>query len=331
MDLIKKAKQFVDAGYSVIPVNSTKNPAIPQWGIFQVRAMTHEEIEKYFKGAWGIALLCGGEWGVVGLDFDLKYDLTNTLFDRYKEKVPNSLLKKMYVQTTKNQGYHLAFKAPASRLTGNKKLASRGTTAYERDNTYRQAFDCPSTRDMATKIAHNDKSRVLIETRSGSPTTAGGYILIAPTQGYTKVFGKINTITEDEYDLLMDVATSFNEVIDFSDRNPSEFGGDWEKNPIDDYNERGDIVQVLLDNGWTITNPNWETDRNVRLKRPGQTHSASSALFDNQRRIFVCFSTSCEFDPNEGYSAFGTYAMLEHDNNFTNAFKQLVVEGYGKR
>src|SRR5690606_5045467 len=150
----------------------TKQPAISRWGVFQITAMTNEEVEKYFKDCWGIALLCGGKWRVVGLDFDLKYDLTGTLFNRFKKELPKELLKKMYVQTTMNKGYHFVFRAPNTRLRGNQKLASRATTPYERDETYRDAFDDPKTRDKATKIAHGDKSRVLIETRSGTKEVA---------------------------------------------------------------------------------------------------------------------------------------------------------------
>ena len=190
MNFIDTAKAYIKQGFSVIPVNSRKNPSIPKWGLYQVRPMTDSEIEKYFKDCYGIALLCGGKSRVVAIDFDLKYDLTGTLFNRYKELVPNKLLKKMYVQTTMNGGYHFVFKAPKSKLFGNEKLASRGTTPYERDKTYKAAFRDPETRDKATKVAYNDKSRVLIETRSGNEKAAGGYVLVYPTVGYKKCIWK---------------------------------------------------------------------------------------------------------------------------------------------
>lgn len=326
MDYRKQAKQFIDAGFSVIPVNETKQPAISRWGVFQITVMTNEEVDKHFKDCWGIALLCGGPWRVVALDFDLKYDLTETLFDRYKKEIPKELLKKMYVQTTMNKGYHFAFRAPATRLRGNEKLASRSTTAYERDQTYRDAFDDPNTRDKATKIANNDRSRVIVETRSGSKDVAGGYILVSPTPNYNKVYGKIQEITEEEYDLLMDTAKRFNEVRDLQKDKKANDNIDWEITPIDHYNEEGDIVQTLLDNGWGVVD---ETNKNIRFKRPGQTHSNSSAWFDKGRRTFVCYSTSCEFDTSKGYSPFGVYALLEHDNDFSSAYHALVNLEYG--
>ena len=71
---IDLAKQYSQAGYSVIPVTSEKIPAIKDWSQFQQRPMTALECENNFKNCWGIALLCGGKMGVCGLDFDLKYD-----------------------------------------------------------------------------------------------------------------------------------------------------------------------------------------------------------------------------------------------------------------
>lgn len=321
------AKQYIEAGYSVIPVNETKNPAIPMWGKYQVRSMSLEEVEKYFKKCWGIALVCGGPWKVVALDFDLKYDLTGTLFDRYKKDIPKELLKKMFVQTTMNGGYHFAFTAPSTRLRGNEKLASRRTTAYERDKTYREAFDDPAERDMATKIAYNDKSKVLIETRSGTDAVGGGYIVISPTPGYKKVWGKIQSISEEEYDVLDTVARKYNEVKELQVNNRSYDNTEWELDPIDHYNKEGDVVQILLDNGWKIVEGG--SSKVERFKRPGQTHSASSALFNKDSRILTCYSTSCEFETTKGYSPFGVYAMLEQDNDFTRAYRVIVGMGYG--
>jgi len=212
MSLTKVAKKFIDQGYSVIPCGENKTPLIPNWGKFQIKPMTKVQADQYFTKAKYIGLLTGGDTRVVCFDFDLKYDLTGFLWERFKESVPNKILKKMYVQTTKNGGYHLAFIAPESRLFGNQKLSSRYTTAYEQHESYMHAFNNPDTRDKALKIGLNDKSRVLIETRSGTPKVRGGYFLIAPSPGYTKLNGKLTEITEDEYDILDEAARSFNEV-----------------------------------------------------------------------------------------------------------------------
>ena len=130
-DFVKLAKAYSKAGYSVIPVTSTKIPTIREWRQYQNKPMTTEECEKYFKGAYGMALICGGANNITALDFDLKYDFSGDLIDRYKAKIPKSLLKKMFVQKTQSGGYHFVFSCPHI-LEGNQKLASRFTTADDK-------------------------------------------------------------------------------------------------------------------------------------------------------------------------------------------------------
>ena len=97
---IELAKAYVKAGYSVIPVNSTKSPSIAGWGKYQMTKPTEEECEKMFENAWGLALLTGGEGRIWLLDIDAKYDMSGTLWDDLKKAIPKSILEKAYVQST---------------------------------------------------------------------------------------------------------------------------------------------------------------------------------------------------------------------------------------
>ena len=324
-DYREVARKYKESGFTVIPVTPRKNPTLHKWGIWQTRQMTDNEIDKHFKNCWGIALLTGNESAVICLDFDLKYCLRGDTMERYKELIPNYLLKKMYVQETMNGGIHFAFRVPENCLGNNAKLAARGTTAYERHQTYIDAFNSEDTREKATKIANNDRSRIIIETRD-----SGGYFLISPTPGYKRVYGKINLISEEEYNLLINAAISLNEVRDLyiKDKNYKFAEDEWKVNPFDDYNLNADVVQLLVDNGWEII---FETPRNVRFKRPGGAHSASSALFDKESRIFNVFSTSTSFDVNRGYNAVGVYAELECDNDMSLCFARLIELEYGTK
>jgi hypothetical protein len=326
--ILSRAKSLLKKGYSVIPVNSTKQPAIPNWGKYQVQPMSLEEAEVLFKSAWGIGLLCGGKSRVVALDADMKYDLSGDTWERFKKEVPNKLLSKCLCQTTKNKGYHLIFKAPVTRLFSNEKLASRHTTAYEKHKTYMEAYDNPETRDKALNIASQDKSRVLFETRSGSEAVAKGFVLIDPSPGYKVIYGNIQELSEEEYDTIMTVARSFNEVVS-QDSLPKKIRekGNWEVNPFDHYNEDGDVVQLLIDYGWEVIS---EYKNSIRFKRPGQTHSKSSALFDSNSRVFSCFSTSTSFDPSKSYNAAGVYAILKCENDMGKTYEELVGLGWGK-
>lgn len=327
MDLTKIAEKFIEKGYSVIPCGENKTPAIPNWGKFQMKPMSATQARQYFPNAKYIGLLTGGESRIVCFDFDLKYDLTGDLWDRFKDAVPKKLLKKLYVQTTKNSGYHIAFVAPSSRLFGNQKLASRYTTAFEQHESYMHAFNNPKTRDKALKIGTNDKSRVLIETRSGTPKVRGGYFLVAPSPGYTKLNGKFVEITEAEYDTLEEAARSFNEVKSEEDGYKNYDSPDqWEMSPFEHFNDQGDALDILVKNGWDIIA---ENKKDVRLRRPGQTHSNSSALFDKESNIFNCYSTSTGFDVDKAHNPTSVFIELECEGSAKVAYRKLVDLGWG--
>ena len=321
------AKSYVKAGYSVIPVNSTKSPSISNWGMFQMKRPTEQECEKMFEDCWGIALLTGGEGRIWLLDIDAKYDLSGTLWDDLKKALPKSILQKAYVQSTMNGGYHLAFKIPAEKLEPNSKYASRHTTEYEKHETYLGAFKNIETRSKALKIAMQDSSRVLLESRGGSAICSQGYFLVSPSPGYKHIYGKFQELTGDEYDQVVEIARSFNEVIKEDTKDATYDNGDWALTPFDHFSQEGDAVEILVNAGWNII---YENKQVIRFKRPGLVHSASSALYDKETRIFSCFTTSSAFDA-KSYNATGVLAVVEFDEDYQKTFTYLIKNGYGKR
>lgn len=324
-DFREVAKKYINRGLWVIPVNSLKSPSISNWKDLQVRPMTDKEIDKNFKRCYGMALLMGGKPRLFAVDFDLKYSLNPDLYNEIKERVPIEILQKTYVQSTKNNGFHWVYKVPESRLFGNEKFANRYTTAYERHKVYLEYYSDPKTRDTATKTAANHKSLVLLESRSGSIERCGGYVLIPPTPDYCYVYGKINELTEEEYDTLVEILRSFNEVKELGvvDKRHDTF--DWELSPWDDYNQRGDIKELLAESGWSVID---ETAKTIRFKRPGAT-SGSSALFDKSSGIFNCFSTSTSLSVDKGYNAASLYIELECDGDGKLAYQNLINLGFG--
>ena len=320
------AKQYSKAGYSVIPVTSEKIPAIKDWSQFQTRPMTEKECEQNFSNCWGIALLMGGVKKCTAIDFDLKYDLSGDLFERFKSSLPDELLRKMYVQTTKNKGYHFIFSSDI--VEPNQKLASRYTTEYEKHSTYTEAFNNEKTRSKALKIASNDRVRVLLETRGGSTDVSGGYVVMSPSPGYKFVYGKINHISTDEYNLILETARSFNDVTEERKDIRLEKYKEWKLSPFNDYNERGDVLSLLLDSGWEECRGS--RGKSIRLKRAGNPKSGSSALFDTDSRILNVFSTSTCFDVNRGYSPTDIFVLLECEGDLSLAFRKLVAEGFGE-
>lgn len=323
MNIKDVASKYSEKGFSVIPISSNKIPTIKGWREFQERPMTKDEVEMYFKDdTYGMALIMGTEKSLYTIDIDLKYDLSGDIFKRFLEDIPKKILNKLYIQKTVSGGYHLIFKCPYIK-EGNLKLACRFTTADEKHRTYMEAFENPLTKDKALKIASNDTSRVLFETRG-----FGGYICMNPTPGYKKVKGKVfNELSLKEYFELLDSARYFNEINKVSRKDSRQEckNDNWEVTPFKDYNERGDVLHILSINGWTEVH---SSRSNIRLKRPGKS-SASSAIFNNETRIFSVFSTSTSFDNNRGYTPSDVFIHLECNDDVGVAYNKLVEMGYG--
>lgn len=327
-DFRERAKQYIDKGYWVIPVTKMKQPAISNWRDLQTRPMTEAEMNKAFKRCHGIALLMGGKPALFAVDFDLKYSLNPDLYEEVKLKIKEAnpeILRKAYVQGTKNKGFHWIYKIPQKCLSGNEKFANRYTTAYEKHKIYLEYYSDPKTRDVAIKTAANHKSLVLIESRSGSVERCGGYVLMPPTEGYEYIYGKFNELTEEEYNTLTEILRSFNEVKELGKVDRKYDNYDWKLSPWEDYNERADIIELLSESGWTVID---ENVKNIRFKRPGAT-SGSSALFDKETRIFNCFSTSTSLSVDKGYNPSGLYIELECDGDAKLAYSNLINMDFG--
>ncbi len=320
-DYIKIAKQWSKAGYSVIPVNSEKNPAIPTWTEFQRRPMLPEECEKHFKDCWGIALLMGTDKKLTGLDLDLKYSLNKHFLDDYKKAIGKKFLERFYVQSTMNKGMHFVFSSDV--VENNQKLASRETSPEEKHEVYIDNYQNLRTRGKALRIATNHKSLTFLETRG-----EGGYILIYPSPGYDKIYGKIGHLSSEEYCEVMTISRSFNEYQELNKNFKIEKYRNSDVNPFEMYNERGDVLALLYDNGWERVS---ESKNSIRLKRAGNPSSKSSALYDKVTKVFNVFSTSTNFEPNRGYAPASVFLLLEADNDIDEAYKLLISKGFGEK
>jgi hypothetical protein len=94
--------------------------------------------------------------------------------------------------------------------------------------------------------------------------------------------------------------------------------------PGDDFNNRGDVRDVLQQHGWICT----KGGENEYWRRPGKTSGTSATLKD---RVFYVFSSNAApFEPNEAYSPFAVYAMLEHGGDFSTATLALSAQGFGQ-
>lgn len=314
MTYLEQALKLHEQGLRTIPVNADKSPAC-KWRPF-IEEQSKEDIQRIFRGDhWGIALLCGN--GIEALDIDLKYDNTGGQMWRdflslvLHDKLGDDFTSKAFIQTTTNNGYHYIFKSNFE--DGNKKLASRNATA-----------------DEAVK---SEKIKVLFETRG-----KGGYVIIAPTEGYKKQSGSLlnlEVVKDSERNFVFDCARSFNSAIKLINEKPkakqkqiSILSDDI--TPWDDYNNRNDgysIQSILEGVGWTVTHSQGER---IYLRRPAKKSGISGDI-SLKLNLFKSFSTSTEFEAEKGYTPFAVYAMVKCNGDFSEAAKQIYNEGYGSR
>lgn len=317
-------------GLQFVPVAKNKQPIIQGW---QTSSATHN-----LKNCQGVGIVCGKLSGnLSGIDVDVKYSLDGKLYDQYCQLVdeadPN-LRRKMVVQRTRTGGYHWLFRC--SKIEGNKKLANRPTTSDEKNDTYKTrlakelAAGTPQeeAKRLALKEAHEDKVRVLIETRG-----EGGYLMCWPSEGYDLIDGDFQSIAEispEEYDTLFACARQLNEIVE--EHKPHNYTPTKKTfkglSPFDDYNERGDVLELLQNHGWKYVK---QKGSKFLLLRPGQSSAAHSGNYDTAKRWFSVFTTSTAFQTQTAYLPYAVYAMLEHDGDYKAAKQALYEQGFGDR
>jgi hypothetical protein len=305
--MLKSAKWYTQQGFSIIATGDNKRAIMP-WKEYQERIATIDELTEQFNHpkAKGLAVICGNvSLNLEVIDIDLKNDTTGYLMEQLVDSIPKEIFAKLWQVKTKSGGFHLYYRC--SFIEGNQKLASRAANENE------------------LKENPHVKQVVLIETRG-----IGGYVVAPPSDGYTKVNEfQINFITPEERDCMLEVCRSFNEISEqvAIPRNVSDTATTFGKTSWDDYNERGDVVALLQEHGWSFVKQQGER---VYLKRPGKTDSVLSADYHTGMNLFKVFSTSTEFEVNKGYKPFAVYTILRHNGNFSEAAKQLFKDGFGE-
>jgi hypothetical protein len=346
-----EALKLHNLGFSVIPTREDKTP-IGRWYEKSKKYTWDEskevkvEPESTFdkQECKGVGIVCGVVSGNLELiDIDSKYDLNGTLFDDYKKAindVDKGLLKKLVVETTKNQGYHFVYRC--SVIEGNLKLAKRYSTQEEKMNTYNTRKleliaerDLPENKDnplytdeyieaQSLKAKNGDKNRVLIETRG-----EGGFFVCAPTEGYKLVysdFSKVQEITPEERETLFMCARFLNQVYDIATPNKVQKEVVKENlNPFDEWNKKGDVVSILTEDGWKITST---SGSKTILLRPAGKGKKSVDWCEDKRLLYV-FSSSTQFENDKAYNPSSVLAKVKFNDDYKATVKWLVANGYG--
>jgi hypothetical protein len=202
------AKEYSQAGLSVIPTKADKSPLM-NWRFHQTYIMSDEEIDTAFQqpSTQSISVIGGDvSGGLEVIDVDCKYDLTGKLWEDLDSLISKRLPEfhsQMVVAKTIGGGYHIFFKC--AKPEGNQKLASRPITQEEREIILAENFH--KGKSEASRIARKNKTRTLIETRG-----EGGYVLVYPSKGYQMLRGSllnIPKIDETTRQRLFEIARSF--------------------------------------------------------------------------------------------------------------------------
>jgi len=296
---------YLKLGINTIAVNENKQAIFP-WKVYQEQMVTEEELSRQMADnrAKGVAIICGSLSGNVEvIDIDTKYE-TYDLWEAIKKAIPQELYIKLHIVKTRSNGKHLIYKCEA--IEGNQKLAQRLPTLEERKNN-------PSI-----------KSYCIIETRG-----EGGYVVAPPTSGYEIEQEGINVITLDEREVLFEIMRSFNEifeeqVIEAHERpSTKEYG----VSPFDDYNRRGDIIDLMQRNGWKVVKQNSER---IFFLRPG-SGAEHSGSWNVGMGLFSVFSVNTPFQVQKGYKLSAVFAILECNGDFKLAARKLLDMGFGEK
>ena len=312
--MIKQAAlRYFEAGISTIPVGSDKLPKEQEGSPYQYKWKKHQNAlimpNGIFDNAYGIAIICGKvSGGLECIDIDTKYDITGTLYADYKREIAladKSLLKKLVVEQSPSGGYHFIYRC--SETGGNTKLAQRYTT------------------DAEKIVNPKEKIRVLIETRG-----EGGYFVSAPTNGYGLIYGDIggvNDISPQERLTLLQCAYMLNQVKEVQNDDYKIKKQVSDLSPFEDFNERGNIVPILEQEGWKIVK---RKDNKLFFLRPGGK-GILSADYDYQRKLLYVFSTSTEFESEKAYNHAQVLTYLKFNKDYSESAKWLLSNGYGKK
>ena len=292
--IAQAATSYLSAGLCVLPaILDEKRPAVGSWKAYQQCLPSETQIAQWFSTATACCLLTGAVSGNLEM---IDFDAGGALFDQWAglvEAQSPGLLARMVIERSRRGGKHVVYRC-RSAVCGNLKLAQRP-----------KADGRPET---------------LIETRG-----EGGLFLCAPSPGYELLQGDLASppvIEEAERDVLLSVAWSLNECWKRQDSSPmvAAVAG----RPGDDFNERGDVRELLVKHGWTLA----RSGENEYWRRPGKDSGSSATLKD---RVFYVFSSNAApFEPQRAYAPFTVYALLEHGGDYAAAAAMLRAKGFGQ-
>ncbi|MFA5053918.1 MAG: phage/plasmid primase, P4 family, partial [Parcubacteria group bacterium] len=308
MSILKTAMQYLAAGLAPLPIkdDGSKQPAV-RWLDYQVARPNQGEIAQWFgNGQEGLGVVTGDvSGGLEIIDVD-RADLVTPFLESVEQALPG-LLEKLPRERTPRDGLHLFYR-------------------------------CPGYIERNQKLARAADKGVMIETRG-----EGGFVVTSPTTGRYHSTGRpycmehgdlllIPAITSEERDALLAVARSFNELVQPSKPTMTLQDTGNGNRPGDDYNTRATWADILEPHGWRMLRIQGGAEI---WQRPGKDGPGGSAIAGGKSprtgfdALYVYSSNAMPFEPEQGYTKFHAYALLNHNGDYSIAAKTLGQQGYG--
>jgi hypothetical protein len=277
---------------SIIPVSTQKIP-FSTWKQYQKEIAPYREWRTHYGNGGYIGIITGRVSGNLEcIDIDLKNDPQKNIWKDYKKLIPEDLYRKLVIQTTPNDGYHIIYRCPEVEINGNQKLAisSQGEVIIE-------------TRGEGGYFCHHLRDYQVIQ---------GDFDLI-----YFKI--KIPEITKEEREILFELARSL-------DLKPLKKGSTFQYSElaITKFNLEFDPIPLFEKHDWSVYD---EDEQKIRLKRKGSSNLYSGYYFKKEK-VFLCFSTSTPFKTQQAYNHFQILKILEGGDEYHKTVNLLPLYGY---
>lgn len=295
------AEEFLINGFSVLPAKKDKSPALVSWKGLISRPMTLEYSEEAFQNAHFIGLICGSvSGGIECIDFDAHGKDIETIYKQFSEEHGVSAIlnnNNIYIERSPSGGIHVIYR-----------------------------YETTGERQGSLKLAYWEDDTSMIETKG-----TGGYVIVAPSEGYLPVRGdlfKLSEISLEERDYMMEVARRFNRATKKESQDKSEESGHEYIDPVDWFNyHKADAAKMLLkDEGWELIRID-KQDQVEHWRRPGKAKGTSATWGYKMNAFYPFTSSDGNFQEKKYYTPFQILTILRFKRNF-RAAESYVLNKY---
>ena len=342
------AQAYLSAGLCVLSaIRAEKRPAVGRWKQYQTRIPTPAELSAWLaNNPDAVCILCGIASNNAEI---IDFDAGGELFAAWWERIPADLRERLVVERTPSGGWHVIYRCVVT-ICGNLKLAQRKvgekivtlietrgegglflcapTVGYE--ITQGDLCDLPvlseAERDVLLRAAW-ELNEYLPPVVNGPQPAANVGHSVASSADNARPSAE-NAHNGDCPSNSADVGQTGSSSA-AQDDCPSEnaAAGDCPSNnahrPGDDFNSRGAVRDVLRQHGWSLA----RGGENEYWRRPGKTSGWSATL--KGHTFYVFSSNAAPFEPNQHYSPFAVYTLLDHGGDYEQAARSLRTSGFG--